>query len=89
MAFSDDLAKVHDWVVNRPKSVYFLLMGFLFNCLVVGIAACIVREPIYGNRFLWSLDVAVLTAFALSHAVYVLRRRGQDKVQQSPDADSP
>ena len=77
MALSEETAKIHRWLLSLPTLVYGLLIGIYSVAWVLALLLAIVQNPIYGNRILWAIDVAVLTAFAVSHISYLLHRRSR------------
>ncbi len=80
MALSDEVAKIHRWVLGRPTPVYGVLIASYSVgwVLALGLLLDVVPNPLFASsRILWALDLAVLTTFGLSHVGYV-RRHGRD-----------
>lgn len=70
MGLSDDLAKIHRWLLSRPTFVYGLLVAIYSVGWVLALLLALVPEPFYGNRVLWAADVVLLTGFGISHLRY-------------------
>ncbi len=70
VSFSDETSKIHRWLLARPKWLYRPLCGVYVVGLALAFYLAVVPDPLYGNRLLWLVDVAVLSAFLLSHLAY-------------------